>query len=150
MQRKNLSDELVTFYEEQLCTMADVAYRLAFGMTLSTDRALLVVRKAYEEVASRLEELRSHSDAELRRVVVEECWKAQKSEPDDGDSSKSGNSAIAKSLKAIPLDERAALLAVDIAGLHAGEAAKALTVDEKKFRVQLANARKALIGSAQK
>jgi hypothetical protein len=144
---KQYDESLINFYEEQLVAHADAAYRFSFGLTLSLDGAQKIVRRTFQSLAASLETIRGHrDDAGTTFLLISECWKAY----NEVKSQKftEGQSAVTKALKALPLETRAALVAVDVAGLAPADAAKALGWTEKDLRVRLAAARRTMMGNA--
>ena len=138
---KAYDEALVTYFIEKVCSEVDPVYRFAFILTLSLDGARSVVDKVFEEVATELE---SHRDPEkLSSLLVTETWKAYGELKKGG--FQEGHSAVIKALKPISEKARAALFSVDVMGLRADDAAKALGWEEIELRKNLGSARKALM-----
>lgn len=145
--RKQYDEALVNFYEEQLVARADTVYRFAFALTLSLDGASKHVAKAYREIAATLETVYAGGagEANATSVLLGACWRAHQEAK--GQSYSEGQSAVTKALRPIEIEARAALGAVDIAGLSPADAAKTLGWPETTLRSKLAAARRALMMS---
>jgi hypothetical protein len=141
---KQFDEALISFYDEELLSQADAVYRFAFALTLSLDGAGVLVRRTYQDVASRLERLEAGDDANWTAVLIAECWKQFGGTK--GQRFSEGQSAAIKALKPLPVEQRAALVAVDVAGLSPADAASALGSPEKELRSRLTAARRALMG----
>jgi DNA-directed RNA polymerase specialized sigma24 family protein len=146
---KQYDESLVNYYDEQLVSQADTLYRFAYALTLSPDSALECVRRTYREVAASLEKAHGGGEANAMAMLVGECWSAYK-KPKGGKAVADGKGAgeadaLLATLKPLALEARAALVAVDVAGLSPLEAAKALKMPEKDLRVHLATARASLM-----
>lgn len=142
---KQYDESLINFYEEHLVGHADTLYRFAFALTLSLDGAAQCVRKTYKDVSGKLENLHGGGEPNVALVLISECWKAFAAMK--GQKFTEGQSAVTRALKPIPLEGRAAMVAVDVAGLSPAEAAKALGWGEKDLRHKLAEARRSLMMS---
>ena len=143
---KQYDEALVNFYEEQLVSHADTAYRFAFALTLSLDGAAKCTKKTFQHFSANLEKAHGNGDANTTMLLIAETWKAVQEAK--GQKFAEGQSAVTKVLKPLSLEARAALAAVDVAGLPPADAARALGWAEKDLRMQLAKARKALMASA--
>jgi hypothetical protein len=141
---KQFDEALISFYEEELLSQADAVYRFAFALTLSLDGAGLLVRRTFQDVASRLERLEAGDEGNWMSVLIAECWKQYGSTK--GQKFTEGQSAAIKALKPLPVEQRAALVAVDVAGLAPAGAAQAFGIGEKELRGRLTAARRALMG----
>ena len=145
--KKQFDDALVNFYEDQLVARADTVYRFAFALTLSLDGASKHVAKAYRDVAASLEKVYAEreGDTNATAVLLSACWRAHKEMKSQAFTE--GQSAVTKALKPIDIEARAALGAVDIAGLSPADAAKTLGFTEPELRSKLAVARRVLMMS---
>ncbi len=142
---KQYDEALVNFYEEQLVSHADTAYRFAFALTLSLDGAARCTKKTFQQLSSNLEKAHANGDANTTLLLIAETWKAVMELK--GQKFAEGQSAVTKVLKPLSIESRAALAAVDVCGLLPGDAARALAWSEKDLRSHLAKARKALMAS---
>ncbi len=143
---RQYDESLVNFYEEQLVSRADTVYRFAFALTLSLDGAHRCVEKTFRDVSANLEKIHGSGDPNVLAILLSYCWRAYADLK--GQTFIEGQSAVTKALKNLPPDARAALAAVDIAGLSPAEAARVLAWGEPDLRSHLAQARKALMMSA--
>jgi len=141
--RRNVSDDLINFYEDRLSAKADMVFRVAFGLCLSVEGATEIVRKVYDELASRLEEYANFDDRKIDMLLVSSVWKQFSTLK--GQKFSEGKSAVTQAIKPLSTDARLALMAVDIAGLDATEAATAIGWEEKKLRQKLAEGRGRLL-----
>lgn len=142
---RQFDDAVVNFYEDQLVAQADSVYRFAFALTLSLDGAHRCVERTYREVATDLEKIYGAGDPSILATLLSYCWRAY--DGMKGQSFAEGQSAVTKALKALSPPVRAAMAAVDIAGLAPAEAARVLASTETQVRAHLAQARKALMMS---
>lgn len=144
--KKPYNESLINFYDEHLVGHADTVYRFAFALTLSLDGALRCVRHTYQQLASHLDKIVGGTEANATFVLISEAWKAYHDLKNQ--KYQEGQSAVTKALKPLSLEARAALIAVDVAGLSATEAARALGWNEKDLRTNLAGARRSLMTGA--
>lgn len=142
---RQYDESLVNFYEEQLVAQADTVYRFAFALTLSLDGAHRCVEKTFRDLSANLEKIHGSGDPNVLAILLSYCWRAYGDLK--GQSFPEGQSAVTKALKTLDAGGRAALAAVDIAGLAPAEAARVLALAEPDLRVNLAQARKALMMS---
>jgi hypothetical protein len=142
---KQYDEALVNFYEEQLVSHADTAYRFAFALTLSLDGAAKCTKKTFQQLSANLEKAHGAGDANTTLLLIAETWKTVQELK--GQKFSEGQSAVTKVLKPLSLEARAALASVDVAGLLPSDAARALGWAEKDLRTHLAKARKALMAS---
>jgi hypothetical protein len=142
-----LDESLVNYYDEQLVAQADTIYRFAFALTLSLDGALECVRRTYRDVVLNLGRVEDEGDTLVAAtsVLVAACW--QSYQKVKGQKYPEGQSAVTRALKPLAVEARAALVAVDVAGLPPAEAAKALQWSETELRTQLAAARRTLMAA---
>lgn len=140
---KRYGEDQVNYWVEHLCGGADTVYRMAMGLTLSKDGARQCLVQTYQELAEELGEVRAENQATKR--LLGKCWKvyqklgSQRFKPD--------NAPLTNALKDLSLEARAAVVAVDVVGLAAAEAAETLGWEEKDVRKHLAAGRQALLGS---
>jgi hypothetical protein len=144
--KKQFDESLINFYDEQLVAHADTVFRFAFALTLSLDGAMRCVKHTFHQLASHLDRIAGGSEANAAFVLVAEAWKAYHDLKNQ--KFQEGQSAVTKALKPLSLESRAALVAVDVAGLAAPEAARALGWEEKELRMHLAAARRTLMSGA--
>ncbi len=140
-------EQLVNLFEEQYLPLADTIYRFGFALTLSLDGAHTCVRQAFQKVSGKLKELSKSLDANPKSVLIEACWQAYK-DTKGGGASPIGQSAITSALKPLPIEGRAAVAAIDGAGLSPSEAARVLSWSEVELRQHLASARRTLLRDA--
>jgi hypothetical protein len=141
-----LDESLVNYYDEQLVSQADTIYRFAFALTLSLDGALECTRRTYRDVVNELGGADGDGGDSLvaaTSLLVAACWQSYLKMK--GQKFPEGQSAVTRALKPLAVEARAALVAVDVAGLPPAEAAKALTWSEPELRKQLAEARRTLM-----
>ena len=139
-------EQLVNLFEEQYLPLADTIYRFGFTLTLSLDSAHSCVRLAYQKVSGKLTELSKLPDVNPKSVLIEACWQAYKDTK--GGALPVGQSAITTALKPLPIEGRAAVAAVDGAGLAPADAARVLSWSEVELRQHLASARRTLLRGA--
>ncbi len=142
---KQYDESLINFYEEQLVSHADTVYRFAFALLLSLDGAARCAKRTFQNIAAQLEKVHGAGDANTNLMLIGETWKTYQDLK--GQKFNEGQSAVTKVLKPLSIEARAALVAVDIAGLSASDAARALGWQEKDLRVHLATARRSLMKS---
>lgn len=143
--KQSFNESLINFYDETLVGHADTIYRFAFALTLSLDGAHQCVRKAYKDIAGKVAAVQKQGDGGVTTMLVAECWQAYNALKNQKFAE--GQSAVTRVLKPLSIEARAALVAVDVAGLTAADAARALGWNEKDLRVKLAEARRALMAS---
>ena len=143
-----IDESLVNIYEEHFLRHADTVYRFAFALTLSLDGASQCVRETYKVIAANLAKYVDTAEGGANSILIEVCWRVfneQKSK-----AFASGHSAVTKALQPLEISARAALVAIDVAGLDAVSAARVLQMSDKDLRVHLAHARRTLLsGGAQ-
>lgn len=143
---KQYDEALINFYDEQLVAHADTVYRFAFALTLSLDEAMRVVRRTYQSLSANLEKVHAAGDVSAMTQLIGEAWKVYGSVK--GNRPVDAQSAVTRALKPMALEPRAALVAVDVAGLSPTDAARALGWSEKDLRTHLAGARRTLMMSS--
>ena len=116
-----IDESLVNIYEEHFLRHADTVYRFAFALTLSLDGASQCVRETYKVIAANLAKY--------------------------ADTAEGGAHSMTKALQPLAISARAALVAIDVAGLDAVSAARVLQMSDKDLRVHLAHARRTLLSS---
>jgi len=141
-----IDESLVAIYEEHFLTHADTVYRLAFALTLSLDGASHFVRETYKAIAANLATYVDTAEGGANAILIETCWRIFSEYK--GNAFSGGQSAVAKVLQPLATSARAALVAVDVAGLDGTSAARVLQMSEKDLRVHLAHARRTLLSSA--
>lgn len=141
---KQYDESLVNYYDEELVGHADTVFRFGFALTLSVDSAHRLVRLTYQSANSKLKEARGVEGSAAVAWLLGECWRSLGELK--GAKSGDGTSSVAKALKALPVEARAALAAVDVAGLSAAEAMRAFGWSDGELRGRLGAARKSLLG----
>ena len=141
-----LDESLINYFDEELVAHADVAFRFAFGLTLSLDGAHQIVRRAFATMASELGATPRNKSVSAVAAVVHEAWRAYQSLK--GQRFTPGATAVTKALRELTFEMRAALLAVDVAGLGVSDTAKAFGWSETDVRRHLAGARRVLMSGA--
>lgn len=142
---KKYDESLINFYDENLVTHADTAYRFAYALTLSLDGAMRCVQRTFQHLAMNLEKVQAAGESNIPSLLVSECWRAYQDLK--GQKFPEGLSSVSKVFKPMSVENRAAITAVDAIGLSPGEAARALGWQENDLRVQLAQARRTLMMS---
>jgi hypothetical protein len=144
--KNSFSERLITFYQDQFVSQADMVFRVSYALSLSIDKAHEIVNKTYADVVESIEGTMDSGEGDYKTMLLKHAWKNFQAVGAGGKSS-NGESAITKALSAIDQDARGALTMVDLAGLSCTDAASTLGVDEKALREQLAKARKTLMMS---
>lgn len=140
---KPLDESLVNFFDEELVSLADLSFRFAFGLTMSLDGAKRIVLKTYETLAADLETFAAGSrKLGAAFIIVQQTWNAYQALK--GQKFTTGATAVTRALKTLDFEPRAAILAVDVAGLQPADAARALAWTEGDLRRNLAVARRSL------
>lgn len=144
-QLRTLDEAMINFYDEQLVTQADTVFRFAFSLTLSHEGAGQITRASYKQVAQALPKFKPTGDKNPVELLLTECWKVYH----DLKTNKFPEAAIelVRALKPIPVETRAAVVAVDVLGLAAEEASRTLVMSDKELRTHLALGRKAMLNS---
>lgn len=143
---KQYDEALINFFDEQLVAHADTIYRMAFALTLSLDGALQLVTRTYQSASQNLERIqKAAGDQGALPVLVATLWRCFCELGNE--RFQEGQSAVTKAMKSLPVEARAALVAVDVAGLAPAEAARAFEWQEADLRQKLAGARRALMMS---
>lgn len=133
----------ITFFSEQVCDRADAALRMAFILTLDRALAHKCVKSAFHSLADSIVDL--SPDADITELIVKHCWDSfQKL----GVDAAPGSDDLSQILKKFPINDRAALAAVDYMGLTAGAASDALGWAHEDFRSHLASGRQQLLSSS--
>ena len=141
-----IEESLVAIYEEHFLTHADMVYRLAFALTLSLDGARHFVGETYKAIAANLPKYVDTAEGGASGILIETCWRVFNEHK--GNAFSGGQSAVAKALQPLATSARAALVAIDVAGLDAASAARVLQISDKDLRVHLAHARRTLLSSS--
>ena len=127
MGAKRHDEESVNFYIEQFCSKADIVYRLAFALSLNLDSAREITEAVFRKLSEDIENLAS-TTTNPRNVLLRACWghfsKLKKSGPE-------GHSAVISVMRALPIEARAAIVAVDYAGLPPDELEDVFGFDAK-------------------
>ena len=144
---KQYDESLINYYEEQLVPHADTVYRFAFALLLSLDGAAKCAKKTFQNLAASLDKVHGAGDPNTNLLLISETWKTLQELKNQKFTE--GQSAVTKALKPLKPEQRAALVAVDVAGLSAADAARALGLAEKDLRMHLAGARRSLMKSTQ-
>lgn len=140
---KQYDESLVNYYDEELVGHADTIFRFAFALTLSLDSAQRLVRLTFQHATSNLKNAKGAEGSAAVAWLIGECWRAMGELK--GQKGAEGSSSVTKALKGLPVDARAALVAVDVAGLSSAEAMRAFGWSEADLRARLAAARKSLL-----
>lgn len=144
---KQYDESLINYFDDEIVGHADTVYRFAFALTLSLDGAHRLTQRTYQEVAANLERFGTAEGSAAVARLLAECWKGFGANAADGAGQGSEATAVLKALKGIPAAERAALIAVDVAGLSMDEAGKVFGWSETDLRRKLAASRRALVAS---
>lgn len=142
---KQHDEALINYYDDEIVGHADTVYRFAFALTLSLDGALQLTKKTMQAAAAQLERLGRVEGTAAVAWLLAECWKTQA----DVKAAKAPEitAPVVSALKVMPLDQRAALIAVDVAGLGFTEAGRVFGCAEAEVRQKVAAARRALVAS---
>ena len=142
---KRHDETLINYFDDEIVGHADTVYRFALALTLSLDGAHRLVRTTYQIAAAQLERLQAIEGTAAVAWLLGECWKAHS----EAKQAKSPEApvAVVRALKGIPLDQRAVLVAVDVAGLSLDEAGRVFGWAEQDLRLKLAVSRRALVAS---
>jgi len=138
---KRHDQDSVTIYIEQFCSKADVVYRFAIALTLNAEAARDITRAVYQQIGDEIESLGADS-AKARSILLKTCWTLFKKQ---SNNSPAGQSPLIAAVRDLSVDARAAIVAVDYAGVRPDELEAVFGWDAKKGRALLAEARRQLI-----
>lgn len=139
------NESFINFFDEQLVGHADTVYRMAYTLTLSLDSSFQLVKETYQRIVPNLASMQNAVDQNSLPTLLTTLWQCfgqldQVKTPEI-------SSPLGKILRSLPVDARAALVAVDVAGLGPAEAARVFGWSESDLRQKLAGARRVLLTS---
>ena len=143
MGAKTHDEESVNFYAEHFCSKADIVYRLAFALTLNLDTARDITEAVFKKISDSIESLAS-TTTNPQVVLLKACWEQFKKHSAGGTF---GQSALIAALRGLSVEARAAIVAVDYAGVRPDELEDVFGWDAKKGRSLLAEARRQLVST---
>lgn len=143
---KNLSDDVINFYDDQLVPRADMVYRFAFAASLNLDVASKLVRQTFEEIASGAEALHRKGGNGINGELLGICWKLFRAGGQR--QTTQSKSQVVRVLANLSIEERVILVGVDVLGVPANDLMKVVGVEGIPFRRYLANARRTLLDSS--
>lgn len=143
--QQEFDESFINFFDEQMVGHADTVYRMAYTLTLSLDTALQLVKQTYQRLVPNLATLQSAGEQASLPTLLTTLWQCyselgQVRTPEL-------TSPLGKVLKSLAVEARAALVAVDVAGLGPAEAARVFAWSETDLRQKLAGARRVLLTS---
>lgn len=141
--KKNISESLVYFFDEKVCPQADVIYRFCYGACLNLEVSKKIVLSTIEGIVSDLENLSLYDDAGLKVLLLYYAFKNLKSFNQEITPDASKYSKLVGSLNT---DQRALFMAVDILGLSFSEASRIFSKEEESLRTDIGPVREYVLG----
>jgi len=138
---KRHDEESVNFYIEQFCSKADIVYRLAFALTLNLDSAKKITEAVFKALSDDIENLAA-TTTNPRLALLKACWSHFRK---GAHAAPTGQSALIGALGGLSVEARAAVVAVDYAGVGPDELEDIFGWEVKKSRTLLAEARRHMI-----
>ena len=134
------TEEINSFYLEEVCSRADDIFRLAFFLTLDPKSAHDCVNTAFENIAKELPN-ESIKDENVALKLADACFTAI---GNLSESTTAQDSTLSKKLSNLDLDCRLSIAFIDLLGLSKNDAISILKWDEGRLNETLAKGRKAL------
>ncbi|MBQ48343.1 MAG: hypothetical protein CMP10_13040 [Zetaproteobacteria bacterium] len=130
------------FFEQTLCGLADVVYRMSYGLTLNQEGSVAYVDATYKNVISKLSELINLPTSQIEIRLLEECWQLWQ---DDSKSYAIDQKPIAQVLSKLSVESRISLVLIEGLGLSCEEAGGVIQHSALEVRKYLGQARKVIL-----
>lgn len=134
------SEKQLALYTDEYYERADLVFRFGALLTVSREGGERLTEETFRMLLQDFAQVKSETSAPTLLIALAwKAWNKIKSE-----KFHEWNAPILQSMKAISIEQRAALFAVEMAGLEVPDAAKLFGSDEKTIRKLLAGAQKFL------
>lgn len=138
------NEKQLALYMDEYYERADLVFRFGALLTVSRDGAERLTEETFQFLLQDFSQVKSDTSAQtLLMALAWKAWNKIKSE-----KFHEWNAPVLQSMKSLGIEQRAALFAIEMAGLELSDAARIFRSDEKTVRTLLAGAQKYLATSS--